>query len=273
MSGTLGAVRRRGLIWISVAALAALAGGCGEERSASAYCETYREGFQDIRRQYPQIDQYESANPIQTLVALPSALGDIAALIGEMAEAAPDEIQGDVERVHENFRTQAEAVERVASDPIAGLAGVLTRGLMDSGAFERMDKYTLANCGEHMFSGGGTGNATVGSQQEVRQTLARYAAAMREKDYRTVCGLYAPDLIDRINAAGLPCEVAVRTGLKDRRNPLLQVLAVEVSGAQASARVRSTGDGEVPSTDTVSLVRVRDGWKVASLSDGSETSP
>ena len=105
-------------------------------------------------------------------------------------------------------------------------------------------------------------------EEEVRETLDRFAAATRDKDYQTLCDdLYASELVERIRAAGLPCEVALRTGLEDRQNPQLSVMSVEVTGDTASARVRTTAGGEVPSVDTVRLVREDDGWRVSSLSE------
>lgn len=107
------------------------------------------------------------------------------------------------------------------------------------------------------------------ASEEVRETLDRYAAATRDKDYQTLCDdLYATELVERIRAAGLPCEVALRTGLEDRQNPQLEVSRVEVAGDTANARVRSTAGGEVPSVDTVTLVKEDDGWRVSSLSEG-----
>lgn len=115
------------------------------------------------------------------------------------------------------------------------------------------------------------------SEEQVRETLDRYAQATREKDYQTLCDdLYASDLVERTRAAGLPCEVALRTGLEDRQNPQLQVLSVDVTGDTAAARVRSTAVGEVPSVDTVGLVKEDGDWKVASLSQagaGSTEAP
>jgi hypothetical protein len=106
------------------------------------------------------------------------------------------------------------------------------------------------------------------SDKEVRQTLGRYAQATRDKDYQTLCDdLYARELIDRIRSAGLPCEVALRTGLQERRNPQLKVLGVEVSGDQALARTRTTAIGEPPSVDTIRMVRQGGHWRVASLSE------
>ena len=106
------------------------------------------------------------------------------------------------------------------------------------------------------------------SDKEVRQTLDRYAQATRDKDYQTLCDdLYASELIDRIRNAGLPCEVALRTGLQERRNPQLVVLGVEVNGDQALARTRTTAVGEPPSVDTIRMVRQGGHWRVASLSE------
>ena len=108
--------------------------------------------------------------------------------------------------------------------------------------------------------------------EAVSKTLESYAAATRDKDYQTICDdLYAKDLVERVRAAGLPCEVALRTGLEDRQNPRLQVLGVEVNGDQALARVRSTAGGEVPSTDLVRLVKEDGDWRVASLSEPGAT--
>ena len=105
-------------------------------------------------------------------------------------------------------------------------------------------------------------------EEKVREQLDRYAQATREKDYQTICDdVYARDLVDRVRAAGLPCEVALRTGLEDRQNPQLRVLAVEVDGEQALAKVRSTAGGEVASVDTVRLVKDDGEWRVAALTD------
>ncbi|HEV2059148.1 MAG TPA: nuclear transport factor 2 family protein [Solirubrobacteraceae bacterium] len=108
--------------------------------------------------------------------------------------------------------------------------------------------------------------------EQVSETLDRYAEATRDKDYQTICDdLYAEDLVERVRAAGLPCEVALRTGLEDRQNPRLEVLGVEVNGDQALARVRSTAGGEVPSTDLVRLVKEDGEWRVAALSEPGAT--
>jgi hypothetical protein len=109
------------------------------------------------------------------------------------------------------------------------------------------------------------------ADKEVRQTLDRYAQASRDKDYQTLCDdLLSSEIVDRIRSVGLPCEVALRTGLENRRNPTLTVLGVEVNGDQALARVRGGAVGEVPGTSTYRLVREDGSWRIAT-SPGSES--
>jgi hypothetical protein len=106
------------------------------------------------------------------------------------------------------------------------------------------------------------------SDKEVRATLDRYAQATRAKDYQTLCDdLLSREIVDRIRSAGLPCEVALRTGLQNRRNPQLKVLGVEISGDQALARTRTTAVGEPTSVDTIRMIRQAGGWRVASLTE------
>lgn len=103
-------------------------------------------------------------------------------------------------------------------------------------------------------------------ENEVRETLDRYEQATRDKDYQMLCDdLLAAELVEQIGRAGLPCEVALRIGLEERRNPRLQVLAVEVNGDQALARARTSAVGEPASVDTIRLARQDATWRIASL--------
>jgi hypothetical protein len=108
------------------------------------------------------------------------------------------------------------------------------------------------------------------SEKDVRKTLDRYAEASRDKDYQTLCDdLLSKEIVDRIRSVGLPCEVAVRTGLEGRQNPRLTVLGIEVNGDQALARVRGGAVGEPIGTSTYRLVREDGSWRIAT-SPGTE---
>jgi hypothetical protein len=107
------------------------------------------------------------------------------------------------------------------------------------------------------------------AEKEVRATLQRYATATRLKDYQTLCdSLFARNIVDGLRSAALPCEVALRNStFQTLRNPQLTVLGVEVSGDQALARTRTAALGEVPSVDTIKLVRQDGDWRIASLAE------
>ncbi len=105
--------------------------------------------------------------------------------------------------------------------------------------------------------------------EEVRETLERFAAATRDKDYQEICDdVLADELVERVRSAGLPCEVALKVGFDQRRNPRLEVLRIEVNGDRAAARVRTTAVAEVPSTDVLQLAKEDGRWRIASLSGG-----
>jgi hypothetical protein len=114
----------------------------------------------------------------------------------------------------------------------------------------------------------GCGDSGPTDEQQVRATLAEFQRATAARDYRTVCDrILAPKLIETVQQVGLPCEVALRKGFKDLRNPHLTVGAVAIDDGKATAEVRSSAAGEAPSRDTVELVRVGDRWRIVSLGD------
>ncbi|HET6507736.1 MAG TPA: hypothetical protein VFG42_13175 [Baekduia sp.] len=145
-------------------ALAALAfaTGCGSERSTAAYCKAYNSGFDRIKSEYPDVDQYSHAkNPLLLLLRTTSALGDIVALIGDMAGAAPDDIKTDTQRVHDSMRKQLDLVGGTSGSAatgdlkglLSGIGGAFVDSITNAGAYQRMDAYIVANCGgRHMFS-------------------------------------------------------------------------------------------------------------------------
>jgi hypothetical protein len=100
-------------------------------------------------------------------------------------------------------------------------------------------------------------------EQLIREALASFEEASVRKDYQTLCDeLLASSYVRQTASTGLPCEVALRTGLEDVRNPTLEVLSVSVSGDRAAARVRGTAAGQVPGEDVYTLVREDDSWRI-----------
>jgi hypothetical protein len=105
-----------------------------------------------------------------------------------------------------------------------------------------------------------------GPEDQVRTVLSTFASAAERHDYQTICDdVLAPKLLSGLQSIGLPCEVALRNSLGSVRNPRLSVGRIDVEGASATAQVRTSADGQQPSTDTVRLDRFKGGWKISAL--------
>lgn len=112
----------------------------------------------------------------------------------------------------------------------------------------------------------GCGDQGPPPEQQVRSTVAAFARATAEKDYRTLCDrILAPALIEDVESIGLPCEDALRQGLGDVKDPRLSIGAVRVNGDEATVETRSSAAGEPPSQDTLRLVNLDGTWKISSL--------
>ena len=121
---------------------------------------------------------------------------------------------------------------------------------------------------------GGCGESEPTDEEQVRSTLTAFSKATADKDYQRLCDrLLAPSLIADLKKIGLPCEIALQQGLGDVKQPRLVVGEVTVRGKKASAEVRTSAEGQAPSSDTVELERTEDGWRISSLATPSEPGP
>jgi hypothetical protein len=112
----------------------------------------------------------------------------------------------------------------------------------------------------------GCGDSGPSDEEQIRSTLAAFQRATAGGDYQALCDrILAPKLVETVKQIGLPCEVALEKGFEDVRDPRLTVGAITVTGDGATAQVRSSAAGQTPSEDTLELVRVGDGWRIASL--------
>jgi hypothetical protein len=121
---------------------------------------------------------------------------------------------------------------------------------------------------------GGCGDAGPTDEEQVRTTLTAFSEATAAKDYQRLCDkLLAPSLIADVKKIGLPCEIALQQGLGEVKQPKLIVGNVTVEGTKATAQVRTSAQGQPPSSDTVELERTENGWRIASLATPSEAGP
>lgn len=120
----------------------------------------------------------------------------------------------------------------------------------------------------------GCGDDAPPDADQVRAALLQFGKATAAHDYRTMCTkLLAPNLLDKLRRVGLACERALEQGLGDVKSPQLSVGRVTVDGDTATAEVRTSAEGQAPSTDTVQLRRVDGSWRIASLAGASASGP
>ena len=112
----------------------------------------------------------------------------------------------------------------------------------------------------------GCGSSGPTDEQQVRETVDAFSKATAAKDYDKLCKqLLSPKLLERVEQAGLPCEVALSKGLGDVKDPKVTIGQITVSGDSATADVQTSAAGEEPSRDTLKLSKVGGRWRIASL--------
>jgi hypothetical protein len=103
-------------------------------------------------------------------------------------------------------------------------------------------------------------------EEQVRSTVDAFSKATAAKDYDKLCKqLLAPKLLEQVEQAGLPCEVALSKGLGEVKDPKVTIGQITVSGDTATADIRTSAAGEQPSRDTLKLSKIGGRWRIASL--------
>lgn len=122
-----------------------------------------------------------------------------------------------------------------------------------------------------MLAGCGGGES---DEDAVRAAVSGFGQATAERDYERLCEeLFAPDLVEALEQIGLPCRVAMEQALGEVEDPRLVIGAITVDGDRATAEVRSSAKGQAPSRDTLRLVRIDEGWRIADLGGAPSQAP
>ena len=112
------------------------------------------------------------------------------------------------------------------------------------------------------------------AEAEVREVLQTFATSIEKRDYRVLCeDVFAPELLQGLQQIGLPCEVAMRNSLGSVKRPKLTVGKVTIDKNEADAEVRTSAQGQTPSTDTIRLERISGKWKVSALGTPTPRAP
>jgi hypothetical protein len=116
----------------------------------------------------------------------------------------------------------------------------------------------------------GCGDRTPSDEEQIRTVLSTFSQSVEKRDYQRLCDdVFAPKLLAGLQGIGLPCEVALRNSLGEVKDPRLTVGAVTVRGDKATAQIRTSAEGQPPSSDDLELQRVGGKWKVSALSGGA----
>ena len=104
---------------------------------------------------------------------------------------------------------------------------------------------TLAACGKERPT------------EAVHKTVDRFGKAVADKDYQELCdNLLAGNLIVALEERGVPCELALKTGFGNVKDPKISVRTVAVNGDKALVTV-GVVDEEVVSAPAQSGQRLR----------------
>jgi hypothetical protein len=104
-----------------------------------------------------------------------------------------------------------------------------------------------------------------GEAHAVAQTISDLQSDVTSGDQHKICANdLAHAVVARLDAAPGGCEQAIKGQLAEIDNPELSLEAVQVSGAGATASVKSVFSGKSRSS-TLALVREGSRWKISSL--------
>lgn len=127
--------------------LVLVAAGCGQERSAEAYCDAFWDKAIPLHEQYDDAAKRAEDNPFDAIMNLFSAPRDLAVVFDSMAQSAPEEIRADTEAVRDSFDKLADSYGDTLKDPLGGLIGNLGSALSVGNAMARVDAYMTQHCG------------------------------------------------------------------------------------------------------------------------------
>jgi hypothetical protein len=135
-------------VLIACAAAIALTGCGGATRSVASYCSYfYGEGSQ-LRNRWIKAANADAQNPFAELSNVFADLPEAANFLNQLSERAPEEIAPDVKTLAEALKHVSADAGSAVSDPLGALASGLVDGLETRGAEQRVNEYTLRNCGK-----------------------------------------------------------------------------------------------------------------------------
>lgn len=125
-----------------------LVSGCGDRRSAQAFCQTFHSQSATLGAKYRAAAQDSSASQIGTLNGLATVVGvpgDLLVMFTAMDKRAPDDIEPSVAGVIDSLKREEDALG--SGSILTTLVGGLAASLTSSGAWQNVNNYISRNCG------------------------------------------------------------------------------------------------------------------------------
>lgn len=139
-------VRRAVLLTTAAAASLALT-GCGA--SVEDYCDTFYGEGSALRESFQEASDNAAASsdPFAGLGTALSAPQELATFFDKLADNSPDDIKPDVEVLRDEFQEINDNMAENAMNPFGGLLNAFLSSATTSGSYNRVNTYTLENCG------------------------------------------------------------------------------------------------------------------------------
>ena len=103
-----------------------------------------------------------------------------------------------------------------------------------------------------------------GAPKEVADVITRLERATQRRQFGVLCDqLFTPSA--RKRAGGKECVTLLRETAKDVRRARIRLLDVRINGNRATARVRTTAEGQTAVEETINLVRDRGRYRISAL--------
>ena len=118
-----------------------------------------------------------------------------------------------------------------------------------------------AGCG-----GGNDGKpkAISGPAKDVAETIQQFEKATAARDFTMICDQLLASA-SRRQAGGEQCPDVLDQRARGVRRPRIRIVAIEVQGNRAQARVRTTAAGQASVPNVIRLVREQGRFRIASL--------
>jgi hypothetical protein len=119
----------------------------GPTRSTASYCSYFYGHGSQLRNRWLQSTNQAGQDPFAALSSVFADLPEAASFLHQLSLRAPESIAPDVQVLADALKRTSEQAGAAATNPLGALAGGLVDGLETSGAEQRVNAFTVQNCG------------------------------------------------------------------------------------------------------------------------------